>query len=147
MIIIRKVELDDINNIFDLDSKTFNSESYKKEDFINYISDNNAFFICIYDDNDFLGYSLLKLFKPECELLKICIKKEKRNKKYGYELFLYILNHLKNNGYNKIFLEVRSDNDTAIRFYENNGFIIYNKRINYYKNPNSDALLYYKNIL
>ena len=144
---ILKVNKDDIEAIYKIDNFNFTYDSYNKETILKLIIDNNVLFLKIIDNNILIGYSILQLIKPEAELLKICINDHNRNRGFGKLLIDYNINYLKNNYFNSIFLEVRSDNLSAIRFYEKFGFVKFNIRKNYYKKPDCDALLYKLSII
>ena len=139
---ILKVNIEDVNIIYEIDKVNFTYDSYNLDTITNYINDKNILFLKILDNNEVIGYSIVLLTNPDAEILKICIKIEYRNKSYAKKLLQYNIDYLKKNNFENMYLEVRSNNNIAIKLYENLGFIKYNERKNYYKDPNSDALLY-----
>lgn len=138
---INKVDLDIIYNI---DNENFVYDSYNIDTINRFFLDNNTLFLKIIQNNEIVGYSIVLLIKPDAELIKICIKKNYRSLGYAKKLLDYNIDYLKNNNYDCIFLEVRSDNYNAIKLYDKLGFIKYNERKKYYKDTNVDALLYKK---
>ena len=139
---ILKVEKEDIKIIFEIDKNNFTYDSYNIDTLNNYISDKNILFLKIVENNEIIAYSIVLFTKPEAELLKICVENQYRNRGFAKLLLDYNIEYLKNINFENIFLEVRSDNNIAKELYEKSGFIKYNERKNYYKNPNSDAFLY-----
>ena len=143
---ILKINKEDIKNIYEIDKLNFTSDSYSFETLTNYANNKNILFTKLIDNDIIVGFSIVLLTKPEAELLKICIIDKLRNKSYGKILLNYNIDYLTNNKFDIFYLEVRDDNIYAIKLYEKLGFIKYNIRDNYYKNPNSNAILYKKNL-
>ena len=141
---ILKINKEDLDIIYNIDNENFVYDSYNIDTINKFFLDNNTLFLKIIQNNEIVGYSIVLLIKPDAELLKICIKDNYRSLGYAKKLLDYNINYLKNNNYDCIFLEVRSDNYNAIKLYDKLGFIKYNERKKYYKDTNVDALLYKK---
>ena len=141
---ILKINKEDLDIIYNIDNENFVYDSYNIDAINRFFLDNNTLFLKIIQNNEIVGYSIVLLIKPDAELLKICIKENYRSLGYAKKLLDYNIDYLKNNNYDCIFLEVRSDNYNAIKLYDKLGFIKYNERKNYYKDTNVDALLYKK---
>ena len=73
------------------------------------------------------------------EIIGIGVKKQFQNKKIGTKLLLKIIEKARELKIKNIYLEVDEKNDLAINFYKKNGFVVTNRRKNYYKD--SDALI------
>lgn len=93
-------------------------------------------------DNDNSGYLLARCAADECELYRIAVLPEYRRKGYGSKLIDELIKECLSRGVAKIFLEVRSDNVSAIRLYESKGFVLLAVRKGYYISPSGDALIY-----
>ena len=144
---ILKINKKDLDIIYNIDNENFVYDSYNIDTINKFFLDDNTLFLKIIQNNEIVGYSIVLLIKPDAELLKICIKDNYRSLGYAKKLLDYNINYLKNNNYDCIFLEVRSDNYNAIKLYDKLGFIKYNERKKYYKDTNVDALLYKKNLI
>lgn len=69
-------------------------------------------------------------------------KKEFQNLGLASICFNHSLEVLKNEGINRVFLEVAQNNKCAINFYEKMGFVFQNRSIKNYYNDGQDALVY-----
>ena len=120
--------------------KTGISHPWDKESIESVINDDNK--ICIVAvDESLVGYIYASFVLDEAEIGNICIVPECRGQGVGRSLIDAMLSDLKSRGVCKVFLEVESDNESAIRLYERSGFVNYNRRRDYY-GPGRDALLY-----
>lgn len=70
----------------------------------------------------------------EAELLNLAVRPQARRRGLGRALLALL-------GGRKVWLEVRASNESAIRFYESQGFRICGRRRNYYREPEEDAVL------
>ena len=68
------------------------------------------------------GFVWLRGKEPWGRLYALAVDPSVRGKKVGARLMHHMLNTLKLLGAGRIFLEVRPDNDSAIRLYEKSGF-------------------------
>lgn len=89
-----------------------------------------------------LGFVAFSNIENESELFKIGVKQTERNLSTGSQLIQTMIDLLQNQNTDKVFLEVRSDNQNAIKLYSNFHFKLINRRKNYYQNPMCDALIY-----
>ena len=126
---IFKIEKDSLQEI---ERYSLNSILENLENYINVIA-------CLNDQC--VGYLCCSSFSDEAELLKICVLNEFQGLKIGFELMQELIANLKFNGVKTLFLEVRSDNTKAIKFYEKFGFEKISERKNYYADGTS-ALIY-----
>ncbi len=83
----------------------------------------------------------------ETDLLKIAVDKDCRRSGYGSKILYSLVDELRKNRVEKIFLEVRSKNNPACALYRKHNFKEINQRKNYYNNPQDDALIFMKSIL
>ena len=110
-----------INNNFD---KVNNLEEIiNKNNIIGYYSEDKLVGFLMYDTN----YEIT-------DLIYVVVEPIYRRRGIGYSLVKYLV---ENTNTDKIMLEVRCDNDSAIRLYKKFGFKIINTRRRYY--DNSDA--------
>lgn len=78
---------------------------------------------------------------PEWELENIAVLPEYRRRGVGRELLSAVLRHAHSLGAERILLEVRASNESAIRFYKLSGFEPLARRRDYYRDPQEDALI------
>jgi ribosomal-protein-alanine N-acetyltransferase len=78
---------------------------------------------------------------PEWELENIAVLQEFRHRGVGRELLSALLRHAHSRGAERILLEVRASNESAIRFYKLSGFEQFARRRDYYRDPEEDALI------
>ena len=136
---IRPAVYGDVESIMAVE-KTGISHPWDKESIESVINDDNK--ICIVAvDESLIGYIYASFVLDEAEIGNICIVPECRGQGVGRSLIDSMLSDLKSRGVCKVFLEVESDNASAIRLYERSGFVKYNQRRDYY-GPGRDALLY-----
>ena len=133
--------IDDLETIQYLAKEISDSASKSKSE---EIKDKNLIFYCLKEDNQIIGYILIRKELDEAEIDEIVISKEKRRNGYGYQFLSSILRTLENQGIKKIFLEVRSKNIPAIHLYEKCGFQSYRLRKDYYQDD--DAICYLKEL-
>jgi len=87
------------------------------------------------------GYALFSIVAGEAELLRIAVDPECRRKGIGRRLFSRMLEKLRAEKAEKLFLEVRSKNEAAIGLYRSFGMTGAGCRKNYYSDPAEDALI------
>lgn len=98
-------------------------------------------FVAVASSGKVLGWCCCRLVPPEAELLKIIAGDGARRSGVGSSLLNSICQELKKNQILMLFLEVRSQNRAALRFYEKHRFHQVAQRANYYSNPSDDALI------
>ena len=94
-------------------------------------------------DGVIIGYVGAILCDREAEILNLAVKNQYRKKGVGLSLMQNLLQVLKDNAAEKVFLEVRKSNLPAIFLYEKLGFIKVGERKKYYENT-EDALILVK---
>ncbi len=94
-----------------------------------------------------VGWSACRVICPEAELLKIAVKKKNRKRGIGRFLLEFLFAELIQRKAASLFLEVRSKNSTALKFYEGHGFFCVGSRPDYYVDPPDSAVILRKNLL
>ncbi len=89
-----------------------------------------------------VGFIVFSNIDKEVEILKIGVEKTSRNLSIGQQLIEKMIELLKKKKTRVIFLEVRSDNQSAVKLYSKCFFELVSRRKNYYRNPDCDALIY-----
>lgn len=93
---------------------------------------------------DVAGWCCCRYENMEAELLKMTVAAKWRRRSVATRLLNTLEITLRARGVEKLFLEVRSKNVPAATFYDQAGFTVNGRRINYYTQPRDDALLLQK---
>ena len=83
-------------------------------------------------NNELISYVLCLDLFPEIEILRFGVKRNFQLQGKGKFLLKSLISLLKQKNYNKIFLEVNTNNSGAISLYERFGFSVKSIRENYY---------------
>ncbi len=129
---MRRFKTEDMDQILEIEGQAFPKTPYPKEVFLGYANRPSDRFVVLESGKDLLGYII---FSKDGHIISTAVKSAHRRKGFGRMLFKYALNHAKK----KLWLEVRSRNDMAIKFYENMGMEKIGKTRNYY--GDDDALI------
>ena len=71
----------------------------------------------------------------DAELVRIAVSSFYRRLDIGYKMLDWLINEVRNNGAEKVFLDVRKSNEAAISLYEKIGFSSYEITEDFYNNP------------
>ena len=118
----------DIEKIKDL-GKLINSNFDKVNNIEKLINDNKI--IGYYDNDILVGFLIYEQVYETIDLLYIVVEPSYRRKNIGTKLLNYLI---QTKEFEKIMLEVRCDNNSAIKLYKKFNFKIINIRENYYNN-------------
>ncbi|WP_169309011.1 ribosomal protein S18-alanine N-acetyltransferase [Desulforhopalus sp. IMCC35007] len=102
--------------------------------------------LCISGIDRILGWCACRFCVPEAELLKIAVHTRARRQGLAIHLLKHLEQFLVSKGVDTLFLEVRSQNQSALNLYVKSGFLQVGKRSGYYSNPEDNALIYRKKI-
>ncbi len=95
-------------------------------------------------DNELISYVLCLDLFPEIEILRFGVKQNFQLQGNGKFLLKSLISLLKHKNYNRIFLEVNTNNSGAISLYERFGFNYKSIRENYYY---ESGVYYHANIM
>ena len=87
------------------------------------------------------GFLVARRVASDVEILNFAVRPDARRKGAGVALLQTALHWARAFSAEQAILEVRSANQTALRFYEHHKFQIAGRRRNYYNSPADDALL------
>jgi [ribosomal protein S18]-alanine N-acetyltransferase len=93
------------------------------------------------EGRELLGFLVGRQVVAEMEILNFAVRADARRKGIGDQLLQSALAWAASFSGEQVILEVRSANETALRFYERHKFQIGGRRRNYYSSPDDDALL------
>ncbi len=90
---------------------------------------------------DLLGFAVAQLVAGVCELEFIVVTSAARQKGVGRSLLETVTDWSLAGGAQKLQLEVRAGNNSALAFYQRAGFLREGLRRRYYRDPEEDAVL------
>lgn len=114
----------------------FSGYSYKELCEMNEKKELYSFFSAKDEENKMVGYIILFDNSDSLEIMKIGVLPEARQR----GIASLLIDEVKRKEQD-IFLEVRENNMSAIRFYEKNSFVVVGKRKNYYSDTGESAIL------
>ena len=110
--------------------------------------DNNIFYIAKdIERGSVIGFVGTMVIVDEAELLNIAVTSAYRKQGIGQQLLDRVVDESKKRGANRLLLEVRRSNLSAIAFYQKNQFVQIGERKNYYAKPLEDAIIMEKPLL
>ena len=131
---LTSVDIDYIEQIFNLEKEIFKNSAFSKSYLNTLIKGDNSFIYVYLIDDKVCGYLMILDSIDVYEILAIATVEEYRNKGIAQEL----LDKIK---MKDIFLEVRESNQVAINFYKKNKFNQISIRKNYYSEPTENAII------
>ncbi|WP_368487110.1 GNAT family N-acetyltransferase [Spiroplasma sp. DGKH1] len=142
MLIIKPVNNIDALYLFQLEKENYPQHYYKYRNLIQMINNPQYYFYKITrGDNIILGYFILLKSGDDLEIIKLTVAKKYHHQGYGSKMLNYIINNFQ---YHNIFLEVRVDNQNALKLYYQQGFVKIREIPNYYGQIAADVLQYHQ---
>ena len=89
-----------------------------------------------------IGFAAASLAFDTADILDVAVIPEMRGRKVARAMLVMLLDLLKRDGAESVYLEVRASNVPAIGLYNSLGFVPCGVRKNYYTSPREDAALY-----
>ena len=132
---LREVELKDLEQINIIGSQ-IKEDFIKKYDIENFINYEYARMYVYEKEEKIIGFIQLEEHYEILDLINIAVKKENHGNNIGSQLIEYAIINTKAE---KMMLEVRESNISAIKLYEKNNFKEINRRKKYY--GNEDAII------
>ena len=130
----------DLDEVLSIEADSF-PRPWIRNHFLDELNSPHAFpLVAFGPDNRVIGYICPMLVIDEGHILDVAVDKVFRGKGVGRMLVERALQDCRANGAEFVSLEVRISNQSAIRLYENVGFIKTGRRKAYYENG-EDALL------
>jgi len=142
---IDTVTVKDLDEIYNLERKSFKKDAFSKELILNLMIKNSFFFKLIDNEisNDIVGFIvMIQDREVRVNLINLLIKKSNQNKGYGTYLLNYTMSKVKEmHKIKAIVLNVNSKNKAAIKLYQKFNFRIVQKIENYYRQKESAYLM------
>ena len=139
---IRPMQFNDLDTVAAIEQKN-QYTPWTQQQFLESIEKDTAW-VLYNDEAQLLGYIVFRIIIDEIELLNVSISSNCQRQGLGAQLLKTLINEAQSLRKNKIFLEVRRSNFSAIQLYENNGFKMVGIRKEYYltRQGREDALVY-----
>ena len=139
--IIRKMTLEDVPGVIDLDQKSF-SLPWPERSFRFELTANPASRCWVADfDGKIVGMVVVWLIIDEAHVATLATHPDFRRRGIGTKLLSHALRHMIDEGARSSFLEVRESNSSAQDMYRKFGYEASGRRPRYYKDNNEDAIL------
>lgn len=150
---VRKIGVTATSLLAEIHQKCFENtieQTWNEKDFISIFSikDTEAYIISVYDDP--IGLALIRKTIDEAEIITFCILPKWSNNGYATHLLEWVINDLQQQSIKRLFLEVREDNQAAIRLYSKCSFTKIGRRKGYYNNHQKgqiDALVLQRQLI
>lgn len=144
---IRRAEEEDVREIAGLEAVCFEGENpWSKGAFRNEIVDNHdrTLYLIALDGDRITGYMGVWRILDEGHITNVAVSPEYRRNHIAEALISEMIRQTSEGGTTSWTLEVRVDNDPAIRLYEKMGFRPEGVRPGYYEYDGTDALIMWK---
>lgn len=143
-IVIRKMRENDIEQVLDIEKKSFTTP-WSKESFTMEIKKNLlAYYIVAEIDGKIVGYGGFWNIVDEAHITNIAVDPEYRGKGIGNFIVEKLIDVCKERGILRMTLEVRKSNYIAQALYKKYGFEECGIRPRYYSDTNEDAIIMWK---
>ena len=140
MIVIRKISENDIVAVASLEAEIF-PDPWSAKSIKETYENKNALILGAYQDDVLIGYVIFYYVLDEGEIARIAVSSSHRRKGVAEQIFVNLLEFCVQKNVEKILLDVRVSNETAIAFYRKSGFAEDGIRKNFYDYPKEHALL------
>jgi len=138
---IRKMTLEDMPSVIDLDQKSF-SLPWPERSFRFELTANSASRCWVAElDGKIVGMIVVWLIIDEAHVATIATHPDFRRRGIGTKLLSHALRLMMDEGASSSFLEVRESNFSAQEMYRKFGYEVSGRRPRYYKDNNEDAIL------
>lgn len=141
---IRRMTMDDTVQVAALEEIVF-SEPWSLADFQKEAETPDHCYLAAFDKNGaLLGYCGCWEVAGEGQIYNVAVREESRGLGIGKVLLTELLRQETERGIREFTLEVRADNEPAIRLYHSLGFEDAGIRKNFYTKPTADALIMWR---
>ena len=137
--LIRKMKLDDIQDVVEIEKKCFSLPWSEKSFEDSLTREDTIFLVC--EDDVVTGYIGLYLSFDEASVTNVAVSPEFRKRGYGERLVMAAKETAKDANAESVLLEVRASNLPAISLYKKLGFEELGIRKKFYEHPVEDAII------
>ena len=134
---------DDLDDILDIEKES-SPNPWKKSFFEAEFSGKFSSILVLKESSNgkTAGFIVFRTIGDFTEISNIAVRVNKRRAGIAAALISHLIDIVLKDKSAVIFLEVRSENQPAIRLYEKSGFNLSGRRKDYYNHPKDDALVY-----
>jgi ribosomal-protein-alanine N-acetyltransferase len=126
----------------EIDKSAFNATAWSLATFWSELTQQNRYYLALVDEKkEIVGFGGVAFNGVDADIQTMVIKPEYQKKGYGKQLLDALLERVKENKSNRVFLEVVADNKPAISLYLSRKFEQIAKRSNYYPNGNDAVIM------
>lgn len=136
---VRPMRWWDLEQVIAIEIQVFGPTAWSPESFWGELARADRYYV-VADDGVVQAYGGLWIAAPDADVQTIAVAPGAQGRGLGRRVLDHLLEHARQDGCRRIQLEVRADNDAAIRLYENAGFGRVRVRQRYYPDL-SDALV------
>ena len=140
MTVIRRIRENDIEKIAVLEMEIF-PDPWSAKSIKDTHENNSACILGAYQEDVLIGYVIFYYVLNEGEIARIAVSPSHRRQGVADQIFVSLLDFCTENNIERILLDVRISNESAIALYRKCGFSEDGIRKNFYDNPKEHALL------
>ena len=140
MFSIRKMRREDVAEVAELEKKIF-PDAWSENAILETWKQRQTMLLIAREDRKIIGYLILYFVLEDGEIARIAVADEYRRKGVAGKMLRELALLCRENGVNRLMLDVRESNEAARAFYVKQGFEIDGIRKNYYSNPVENAVL------
>ncbi|PCN50356.1 ribosomal-protein-alanine N-acetyltransferase, partial [Candidatus Geothermarchaeota archaeon ex4572_27] len=119
---VREAREEDLAGVYEVEVRCFGSQAYPLRLLKALLILHGEFFLVAVDGDRVVGYVVAAPMKGYGHILSIAVDPSMQRRGVGSALLSEVMGRLRARGINRFRLEVRADNEAAIRFYERHGF-------------------------
>lgn len=129
-------ELRDIDDVIEVMNAAFDpvfGEAWSKSQLSGLLITPGSWLLLLHIADKTAGFAIARSVLDESELMLLAIAPDFRSRGFGRQLLDAVIHEAKEREARRLFLEMRSDNDAALRLYGKSGFIPVGHRLRYYR--------------
>lgn len=140
MFSIRKMRREDVAEVAELERKIF-PDAWSENALLETWKQRQTMLLIALEDRKIIGYLILYFVLEDGEIARIAVADEHRRKGVAGKMLRELALLCRENGVNRLMLDVRESNEAARAFYVKQGFEVDGIRKDYYTNPVENAVL------
>ena len=142
-ILIRRLTIDDLDHVMEIEPVAFGSHHWSRQSFINELTNPNGYYFAALEagSEQLVGYSGFWLIGEEAHITTLAVHPDLRRQQIGERLLIHDIEQAHGCGASWLTLEVRLSNDIAQKLYYKYGFKKLGTRRRYYQDNDEDALV------
>lgn len=140
MFSIRKMRREDVAEVAELEKKIF-PDAWSENAILETWKQRQTMLLIALEDRKIIGYLILYFVLEDGEIARIAVADEYRRKGVAGKMLRELALLCRENGVNRLMLDVRESNEPAKAFYARQGFEVDGIRKDYYTNPVENAVL------